>query len=287
MKSGVFTLSMADYRKEHGVSQSALKRMAQSPAHLQAYLREPEKQTPDTIMGCVLHTAVFEPELLDKSYWVKPENYENKKGEWKKWNGNAIECKDWIAAHEDRPVISTASFLDVGNMAIAVRDHPAAAEALAKGKAELSLFCEDPDTGLQLKCRPDWLSGNAFADLKKCQDASPSGFARSIANFGYDVQAAFYLDIAGWLDLGKAFFLFIAVEDSPPYGVSVYELDKESIQVGRSKYRRWLTQYLDCAVADKWPAYPSERQVITLPSWNKKVEETAMLEYSARPQLVA
>lgn len=285
MKTGVFDLPMPDYLAAHGVSQSALKKLAQSPAHLRQYIDHPEPSTLDQIVGTITHTAVFEAELLEKCCHVKPANYQNAKAEWKKWNGNAKECKDWIAAHEDRPIVKQDDYTAILAMSGAVFNHPAARMALTTpgGKAEQSLFCEDPDTGLQLKCRTDWLSGNAIVDLKTCLDASPAGFAKTVANFGYDVQAAFNLDVANILGLGKEHFLFIAVEKEPPYAVAVYELDEESIGVGRSKYRRLLSRYLDCVVADKWPAYSQNVERLSLPTWAAKAEFNAMLLEDSPP----
>ncbi len=277
MKTGVFDLPMPDYLAAHGVSQSQLKRIAQSPAHLRYYVSHPEPSTPDQIIGTIGHVAVFETTRLETCCWVKPNTYQDAKtSDWKKWNGNATACKDWIAARQDRPIISQEHYTDVLGMADAIRRHPAAALALKTGKAEQSLFCEDPDTGLQLKCRADWLSGNAIVDLKTCQDASPMGFAKCVANFGYDIQAAFNLDLANILGLGKAHFIFIAAEKEPPYAVGVYQLDQESIEVGRSKYRRLLSCYLQCVVDDKWPAYSSNIEFLSLPMWAQRAEQNAM-----------
>lgn len=283
MEVGVFDLPMPDYLAAHGVSQSALKKLAQSPAHLRQYVDHPEPSTPDQIVGTITHTAVFEAGLLEKCCHVKPANYQNKKSEWRKWNGNATECKDWIAAHEDKPIVKQDDFTAILAMSAHIFDHPAAALALKTGKAEQSLFCEDPDTGLQLKCRTDWLSGNAIVDLKTCQDASPTGFAKTIANFGYDVQAAFNLDIAAILGLGKEHFIFIAVEKEPPYAVGVYQLDEESIACGRSKYRRLLNRYLECAIANKWPAYSSNVEFLKLPKWALSNEFNALLLEDSPP----
>lgn len=283
MNTGVFDLPMPDYLAAHGVSQSMLKHLARSPAHLREYIEHPEPSTPDQVMGTILHTGVFEPDLLEKCCHVKPANYQNAKSEWRKWNGNAKECKDWQAAHEDRPVVSQDRYTAILAMRDNVFRHPAAALALKTGKAEQSLFCEDPDTGLQLKCRTDWLSGNAVVDLKKCQDASPAGFARTVANFGYDLQAAVNLHICRILGLGKEKFLFIAVEDKPPYAVGVYELDEASIAVGYSKFRRLLSKYLQCVIDNKWPAYSTNIEYLALPKWAQSSEFQAMLLEDSPP----
>lgn len=285
MKTGVFSLPMPDYLAAHGVSQSQLKLLAKSPAHLKHAIEHPKPDTPDQILGTIAHVAVFEPDRLESCCWVKPANYQSgKTGEWKKWNGNATECKDWIAARQDRPIISQDDYTRVLALRDSVHRHPAAALALtSNGKAEQSLFVEDPDTGLQLKCRADFLTGNSDVDLKTCVDASPAGFAKAVANFGYDIQASMTLDICALLGLGIEHVIFIAVEKEPPYAVGVYELDHRALEVGRNKYRRLLNKYLLCVSEDRWPAYSPNVEYLALPVWAEKADFNAMLLEDSAP----
>lgn len=277
MTTGVFDMPMADYLAAHGISQSGLKTLARSPAHYQEAIANPKPSTPDQQIGIICHYAVFQPKLFPESHWVKPETYRDKNSDWKKWHGGATACKDWVEAHKDRLVISQAEFDTIEAMRKSVLAHPAAAMALRAGEAEKSLFCEDADTGLQLKCRSDFLSGNAIVDLKKCQDASPAGFAKTIAAYGYDIQAAVNLFICNVLGLAKEHFLFIAVEDKPPYAVGVYKLTDASVEIGHSKFRRLLGRYMECVSTDKWPAYSPNVEYLSLPKWAQSAEFSAQL----------
>lgn len=278
MITGVKDMSMAEYLAADGISQSSLKLLAKSPAHLKYAREHPEPSTPDQDMGTVLHKAVFEPDELKDFCHVIPMSYENEKGERKPWHGGANICKAWFAARQDGKIhIHQSDFSDVLLMRDSVHRHPAAAMALQTGKAEQSLFVEDPDTGLQLKCRTDWLSGNAVVDLKKCQDASPTGFARSVANFNYALQAAVNLHICKLLGLGKEKFIHVAIEDTPPYAVGVYELDQAALDVGYSQFRRLLARYLECVIVDQWPAYSPHIEYLSLPAWSAAAERNAML----------
>lgn len=277
MKTGVEQLSMAAYLAAHGVSQSRLKLLAKSPAHLKYAEAHPEPSTPDQEMGTVLHKAVFEPKQLKDFCYVIPATYKNDKGEEKPWHGGANVCKAWFEQRKDKIRIHQADYDDVIKMRDSVHAHPAAALALKTGKAEQSLFCEDPDTGLQLKCRSDWMSGIWCVDLKKCQDASSSGFARSVANYGYAIQAAMTLHICNILKLGKEKFGFIAIEDKPPYAVGVYQLSDAALEIGRSQFRRLMTRYLECVVSEKWPAYSPNIEFLELPGWARSAEFNAML----------
>lgn len=283
MKTGVFQLPMADYLAAHGISQSGLKHLARSPAHFREYVDHPKPSTPDQILGTIEHVACFESERLNASHYVRPATYTNKKGEKKPWHASATEVKEWLAAHRDRPVLSPDAYKAVEGMCRSVFGHPAAALALAQGKAEQSLFCEDEETGLQLKCRCDWLSGSAVVDLKKCQDASPAGFAKTVANYGYDLQAAVNLHICRALGLGKEAFVFIAVEDVSPFAVGVYQLDEASIAVGTSKFRRLMQRYMECVTTEQWPAYSKNIEFLSLPKWAAAAEGTATLLADSPP----
>lgn len=279
MRNEVVAMPMCAYLKEYGVSQSQLKELAKSPAHFREYIDHPKPDTPDQIIGTITHTAVLEPHLFDGCFHPRPAEYVNKKGEKKKWNGNAIECKEWKLAHNDRPVVSAESYQDILGIRESVLKHPAARLALEQGRAEMCLFCEDPETGVQLKCRTDWLSGTSIVDVKTCLDASKIGFSRTVAKFGYAIQAALNLDIAKILGLEKENFIFIAVEKKRPYAVSAFLLDEESIDIGRKQYRRLLSRYMECVSTDTWPGYSRNIEYLSLPPWARKAEFDAAEMY--------
>jgi hypothetical protein len=275
---GVVKLTLAEYLKADGISQSRLKGMARSPAHFRHTEDEDSPSTRDRILGHIFHTAVLEPHLLEKAYYLRPETYKIRgvgKDETKKWHNGSLYCKEWMEAHKDREILLEKEHVAIIGMRKSVMEHPGARDALAQGVSEQCLFVQDPDTGIGLKCRCDRLSGNTIPDLKSTDDASEEGFARSCAKWGYDVQAAFYLDIANWLGLNKEFFIFIAVEKEPPYAVGVYtvELDDETCVIGRGKYRRWLSLLSHCLEYNEWPAYSPDIIPLRLPPYEIRKPE--------------
>ena len=272
MKTGAVKESFEKYKAANGANQSVLKKLSHSPAHLRYYLDHPEPPSRDLIMGRVFDVAIFEPDKLETCCHVIPTHYDGKDGR-KPWHGGATFCKEWIAAHQDKEQLSSADFTAVLLMRDSVTRHPAACAALTQGGGGYSLYCEDSETGLQLKARPDWMSGEVIIDLKSCQDASEEGFASTIAKFGYDIQAAFYLDLAGKLKLGKERFWFICCEKEPPYAVAVHELGPRSIETGRSKYRRYLQTYMECVSTGVWPGYSPNVNRIEIREWAIRAEE--------------
>lgn len=179
---------------------------------------------------------------------------------------------EWMENNGQRTVLSEEQWDQLMGMRDAVMRHKAASTFLTKlpGKAELSVYWNDPVTGVLCRCRPDWWrEDDLIIDLKSTEDASPEGFAKSIANWRYDVQHPFYLDgirqATGRTPKG---FVFIAVEKKPPYAVGVYILDTESVELGRAKYREALRTFAECQRTNTWPGYGDKAQVISLPAWN-------------------
>lgn len=269
MTPGIYDLPFEDYLKADGCSQSMLKILGQSPAHLRAYLDGEKKETTTAMkLGTVIHSAILQPDLLLDSIHLRPETCKTAKGCIVPWDLKTNDAQAWMDSHKDKPVVSSSELETVYAIAESARSHPAAKMALfTKGKAEQSLFATDPETGALMKCRADWLSGEACVDLKTTEDASPLGFAKSISSYQYDVQAAVTLDICEQLSLGKKYFIFIAVEKVPPFATAVYQLDEASIEKGRMKYRYWLAQYCECVRTGEWPGYPTTIEVIKLSDW--------------------
>lgn len=244
----------ADYHAHHAVSKSLLDQIARSPMHARAYLDgvRPEP-TPAMLFGTALHCAVLEPARFAVDYAVL-------EGDRRTSVGKAAYAE---LQARGATVISRADSDAISTMVKAVRHHPVASKLLRDGRAEQSVFWNDPVTGLQCKCRPDWWTENGtLLDIKTTEDASPAGFARSMAAYRYHVQAAHYM--AG---VQAERFLFLAIEKKAPYAVAIYELDAESLDIGRRLRMRDLQTFASCDEFGVWPGYAQDIQLITLPKW--------------------
>lgn len=256
-------LSNADYHADPAISASHLHAVAQSPYHYWARFLDPDRKPvePTAAMrfGSLAHCAVLEPDELGKRYSrCAPRNTKAGKEQAADLAARGIEAvtdSDWALAIA---------------MNRAVRQHPAAAALLQSGKAEQSFWWDDPATGLRCKCRPDWLNG-AVVDLKTTNDASPRGFAKSVATFRYHVQASHYL--AG---LGVERFYFIAVEKAYPHPVAVYELDAEALQLGNELRQRDMRVIADCRATGEWPGYSTGVETLSLPKWALNPDSTVL-----------
>jgi len=260
------TISNADYHADPAISASQLKTVMQSPYHYWSRYLDPDRvaMVPTAAMrfGSLAHCAVLEPDELSKRYQLAPDRRTKE--------GKAAVIEMAAAGIE---AVSEADMVLAVNMAVAVHGHPTAGALLQIGQAEQSFWFDDIPTGLRCKCRPDWFDGTTIVDLKTCQDASPTGFAKAVANFGYQIQAAHYL--AGTL---ATRFVFVAVEKTAPYSIGVYELNTEALIHGSIARHNALQIVQDCRAVNSWPGYTDGIQTLQLPGWALKDNTTITSE---------
>jgi exodeoxyribonuclease VIII len=263
------TISNSDYHADPAISASQLKTVMQSPYHYWSRYLDPDRvaMVPTSAMrfGSLAHCAVLEPDELSKRYQLAPDRRTKE--------GKAAVTEMAAAGIE---AVSEADMVLAVNMAIAVHGHPTAGALLQSGQAEQSFWFDDVSTGLRCKCRPDWLSadGATIVDLKTCQDASPAGFAKSVAQWSYQVQSAHYL--CG--TLAKR-FIFVAVEKTAPYAIGVYELDTEALIHGAVLRHNALQIIQDSRAINSWPGYTDGGiQTLQLPGWALKDNTTITSE---------
>ena len=155
----------------------------------------------------------------------------------------------------------------------ALMSNPDAADLLnpLEGEAEASYFTTDPETGVLLRTRPDWLTWKngklTIVDYKTTTDATPEGFTKSAASFGYHQQAAWYLDqLKTVYGVNNAEFVFIAQEKEPPYLTGVYTLDMPALLEGQNANREAIDLFARYE-RDGWPEFCQGRTELSLPSW--------------------
>lgn len=312
-REGVFSgISNADYHGGPGVSKSGLDLIRRSPMHYRHALTMRREPTPDQRIGTLAHALILEPETVWDNYaspFVAPEGalatvdeikdrlkqlglpISGKKAELSarllEADPSIVLLDDARALHAaavgDRAIVSAEEMAQAEAIRDAVMAHPAAGKLLTPGLgvAELSAYWRDPQTSVLCRCRPDyWRHDGIVVDLKTARDASPDGFRKSILGWRYHVQAAYYLDgitrarAADGVDMpAPRSFVFIAVEKAAPYGVAVYNIDTQSIDIGRREYREDLDIYAECKGSGIWPGYGDKIQSISLPEWRLRQDE--------------
>lgn len=246
------------YHSAHGISKSGLDLIERSPAHYR--FAPPRKSTRNMEIGTAIHTALLEPERFAEEYMLLKGVADRR----------ASEYKQAAKVHGSERTLVGHEADKVAGMQEAVYANAAAANLLkAEGWSELSGIAIDPETGAVCRHRFDRLTADGIAvDVKKTQDARSEAFSRSVHNYRYHVQAAFYADQYFWIT-GQRLkaFAFIAVEEEFPHGVKVYYMTDDAIAIGRDLYRENLKTYAECLSAQDWPCYDDQPEHLCLPSW--------------------
>ena len=258
-----------EYHARRELSSTQARRLLESPAKFKWEQTHPRAPKAAWDLGTAAHTKVlgvgaraiaYPPEHLTPSGNVSTK----------------AATVEWAAEQRDAGLtpITPEQMNGVDAMAEAILAKPKARALLEQpGHPEVSVFATDPDTGVDMRARFDYLSEETrtqrakAVDLKTADDASQSGFERSIAKWGYDVQDAHYLrthKLATGIDLP---FLFVVVEKEPPHLVAVHVLDDAWAEMGRVKAERARRIYQQCIESGEWPGHPDEILVQRPPTW--------------------
>lgn len=256
--AGCLVLNMPNeaYHAYGGISKSGLDLIDRSPAHY-AY-RAPREPSRAMVIGSATHAAILEPEQFDKQYMLLRDVTDRRSSAYK-------QAAEQFGADN---VLTGSEADSVIGMRDAVSLNPSAVELLtAPGYVEIAVFATDPETGVLVKCKFDKLLNDLRSvDLKTTQDLRD--FAKSVANYRYHVQQAYYSDVFAWATgLQLESFEFLAVEKDAPNASKLFALDTPSIDYGRKLYRQALNTYAECLKNNEWPMPNGELEYITLPSW--------------------
>lgn len=266
---GVYDIPAEEYHRDPveggSLSSTGARRLLQMPPARWRYEQQhPTPSTPAMILGTAVHTLV-----LGAGQKVVPvdERY---------WSTNAAKAAKAEAEAAGHLPLLRADYDRAHAMADAVQSHEVAGRLFSpkRGRAEQVLVWRDAETGVMCRAMVDHMphAGTAgihiLADLKTTTNASPRKVAKTVVDFGYDQQGAWYLD--GYRALGLArdpAFVFVFVEKDPPYLVSVVELDQPALIVGAELNRRARELYAECAATGSWPGYSPEIELVSLPAW--------------------
>lgn len=258
-------LANDQYHLGPGVSKSQLDLIRKAPSLLQWSKAAPEDEEKKASLniGDAVHALLLEPDRFRAEYAIGPKdaprNTKAGKERWAKFEAGLREGQTVLTADEGHKIE-----LIYGS----VMAHPHARWIIeAKGDAEASIYWRDPETGLLCRCRPDKLIRDHgwIVDLKTTADMSK--FSRSVWDYRYHVQDAFYSE--GYKQhFGEqpAGFLFLVVSTSiecGKYPVRLFCLDIEAKQRGHEEMREDLATLAECEATGTFPAI----ETLSLPHW--------------------
>lgn len=230
-----FNMPNEDYHADtEWLSSSVLKR--QLPEHYKA------GGSQDALdFGTFFHTVVLEPDdlagyvVLDAAAIAGNNPKTGKPYDAPQMTGK-FKAAVAEAAQDGLTVVSQEDWDRAHAMRQAVLDHPDAKALLfdGEGMCEESAFTTD-ENGVKVKARFDRRIPGAIVDLKSTS-AKPgaSSLTRSVIDYGYDLSAAHYLNVARLLELDADSFWFVFVGKEAPHRVTVANLDDAFLARGRT-----------------------------------------------------
>lgn len=269
LKGFIRNMPEAEYHADPGLNASTLKcptardmRAAKSgersvtPAQLAAFAQ-----------GSATHKAVLERHRFEADIHVV--------------GTKTLTSKEAAEAREAMPqkIVLTEEMREIAlRQADMVWQHEQAAEYLgASQDFEVSAFVDDED-GQRLKaridCRPP-TGANFLLDVKTVQGPSINAFLRSVENFHYDLQAAFYLYVDQLVGgEGREEFAFLLVSKAPPYHVRMCLLTNEYLEHGREQMHQQIDVWKQAKELCHWAGYEKEGvRIIDKPRWSKPIYE--------------
>jgi len=270
------------YHAAPGESNSGLALLEECPAKYRMMRNGVFKrpQSHDMEMGTIIHTVVNEGGA--SNYHIRPVVY-GKDG--KPWHNGANECKAWLAAHADMPVLSIDEARMINNLADLVRATPQAMQLLRGAQTEISAcaYNTDLDFPYMLRCRFDILGeddlGWYFVDTKSTRDASTDVFSREIYNRKYHAQMALYRRVLERLTGTDVRCYFLALEKSFVLPrLNLRQLAPAALDAGDQIIDDRLALLKRCKITNRWPALPDDEgaeeiQFIELPPFARDDDE--------------
>lgn len=270
-QAGIYEIDDVTYHADPvpgagSLSHSGAKALLNCPAKF-AYERE-HAPAPTGAMerGTAAHTLVL---------GTGPAVVEVQADDWRK--KATQERGDEIRAGGGIPLL-TKDYRRVHEMAAALRGHRLASalfDPQRGGHAEQSLFWQDDRTGIWRRSRLDWMPDLGaglplIGDYKTCKSASPAAISKAVADFRYFMQDPWYRDGVKAVTGADCQFIYVFQETSPPYLVTVCQLDAAAVRHGRNENDRAIEIFRDCTASGNWPDYAAgERDPLTisLPRW--------------------
>lgn len=228
--------------------------------------------------GTLVHEVVLEPDALDHYEVVDANTIAGDNPKTGRPYDNptmTARYKAHVAEVEQsgKTLVAASDWGRANAMRDAIAAHKAAAGLIygSGGHNEESALWID-DNGVRHKARFDRRIPGALVDLKTTS-AKPGAdsLTRACIDYGYDLSAAHYLEVAGGLGLDADVFAHVWVGKEAPYRVTVTELDSAFLARGRVLRALALERAANLA-----PAYEGASGYLTLtpPRW-AELQETA------------
>ena len=248
-----------EYRQAEGLNKSTLWNLMKSPAHYQYYLTHQREDTAAYKFGRAVHAAILTPTAYKRDFVIVPEGIDRRTKAGKE------EYSAFIEAAAGKEIISAEDAETVRAIVAAFKKNKDAAALLKGTKREKPIFWTD-DNGIKCKCRIDAYKAGAVIDLKTAADAATDTFSKEALRYGYDVQAAHYLDAYQHKESAiRPEWYFIVIEKAEPYAINILKADIGFLDYGYIRRQELIEKLMACQDQKAYPDYGINE--LCLPAW--------------------
>ena len=253
-------LSYAEYAARPGLRAGYLAAIDRSTPGGAEFKARQGNDTASMRWGAALHCMVLEPERFAAEYTiggpVNPKTSQPYGSETKAFSEWALaQTKPILTREEHRLILGMADAIGAHPVARTIRDSPR--------QTEVSIFWDND--GVQCKARLDCLQTGVLWDIKSARSAKYRPFHHSIVEYGYALQAAWYMRGAAAVGMPVQKFLWIAVENAAPYQIAVYRCSDTFWQFGHDRCDAALETYKQCAAKGVWPTAYAQEEILMEP----------------------
>lgn len=226
------------------LSSSTFKKILESPADYHASLTAPEPAMTGAHLdlGSYVHSLLLEPHLVATEYAVFP--------------GFRRAGKDYELFKLQNPnkAIVSASMQNAGQrMALSVQNCPPAIDLLKGGISEQSIALLLNDVPCKARFDKINVDKRAIIDVKTSRhEADKATFKETIKEYGYDLSAALYLQVAE-AHYGHQFdFYWLVIFKTEPPETRVYKASEKTLLAGATQLALAMQTYKKCLQTGLW-----------------------------------
>lgn len=217
-------------------------------SHLRAYGRSPmhgyHARTAESVStaamqkGTAVHAMVFKNRPV--VYYVGKRDQRSK------------DYQQFMAENAGAEILTETDYAKCEAMAAAITSNPLAAPIL-EGINETTLYAD----WMGRKCRatPDVRGLDYICELKTCQSSDPAKFQWHSLRMHYAEQLHFQGLVCGLNGFDIQRFYIVACESSPPYPVTVFELQPRALDIAARTNMLWMERLKACESSGQYPPY--------------------------------
>lgn len=284
---------MSDYLAKKAIQSSNIKECSYSPKDfLESYNSTKNIEQSDAMhLGTFTHSAILEPELF-KKFVVKPKldlrssdglresvRFHNRltaysynlRGINTNWSFSKLKEFNTMLMEETRGIIIEEEYKEkIDKIENSLHDYrEGLVPRLLEGAlTEVSMYCFEPVTGLEVKIRPDFINieenvgRNIIGSVKTTSTKSFSEFVSQCIELQYEISEAFYQDIVSHIT-GRNFdtTVMIVAQTVEPFHVYVVVWEDSVIEYGRYRYMHNLDIIKECFDNNYFPAIEAKAPI--------------------------